>query len=549
MPYRDDWDWLRSLLTTPFTLRTLFEPHNEHLIPLPRLLFALQYRLEGMGGVFLFCVAMATYAVMGWAFWRQIRLRWPRDRQMRRFAFGLVAACLFFTYQLQSVVFVAAILFPLVEMFAVVAIAAAVAATSDRDDRAGRRQLQWWMLAAAATIGAALTTTNGLVVPAILAFLSWTDARRNRAWIAWFTLQAIFIYGYAVLVLARSNQPALAADRWSLESLTSMLAFFLTFFSSGIVYGGSVVGAVIGGVFVAAGCYAVWTVARDAGRSPQIERFAAALLMFSAATAAMAALGRSEFGVTQAAQSRYATFTLVYWAALIVWGLSRSERLAQWRGRRRLFTMSAAVACTALGLVVQVIVGVIWIAKTDNLSFASLALAAGVDDDEWIATLHPEMHHVYETRTLLVADGRWRLADERIGAVIPGPTAPVCRGSVRLMEVRPGPGWRLEGDARGTRQHGRRDRRPVADFGICPGTADGRHAEPDADGYSRSGVAAVAFRGPSRTSVGRVRPGRGWAAVPHARDGRRWQRSLLCRHRRALNSGQLQLHLEKDAAG
>jgi hypothetical protein len=97
-----------------------------------------------------------------------------------------------------------------------------------------------------------------------------------------------------------------------------------------------------------------------------------------------------------------------------------------------------------------VIVGVVWIAKRDNLAFAGLTLSAGVDDNEWIATLHPEMHHVYEARELLVAQGRWHFTDERIGVTLPPTTTPMCRGVMRLIRVRPGPGWRVEGtlDAR-----------------------------------------------------------------------------------------------------
>ena len=42
VPYRDDWDWLNFHLTSSVTFSSLFVPHNEHMIPLPRLIFAAQ---------------------------------------------------------------------------------------------------------------------------------------------------------------------------------------------------------------------------------------------------------------------------------------------------------------------------------------------------------------------------------------------------------------------------------------------------------------------------------------------------------------------------
>src|SRR6185436_4323645 len=113
IPYRDDWDWLGWLLTRPVTLRTLFEPHNEHLIPLPRLLVVLQYWLVGSRTHLIFVVALAAQLVVGWIFWREIQRRWPADKTTTAFVFGTAAVCLFFSHQLQSIVFMAAVLFPL----------------------------------------------------------------------------------------------------------------------------------------------------------------------------------------------------------------------------------------------------------------------------------------------------------------------------------------------------------------------------------------------------------------------------------------------------
>ena len=49
VPYRDDWAMLLWLMADPGPA-AYFIPHNEHVIPLTRLIFAAQYHLEGSSG-------------------------------------------------------------------------------------------------------------------------------------------------------------------------------------------------------------------------------------------------------------------------------------------------------------------------------------------------------------------------------------------------------------------------------------------------------------------------------------------------------------------
>ena len=178
VPYRDDWDWLGWLLTRPLTLRTLFEPHNEHMIPLPRLLVELQYLLEGSGTHLVFGVALASQLALAWMFLREIGRRFPHDAFTREFALGAAAVCLFFNHQLQSFVFMAAILFPLVQAFSVMAIVYALNATET--DRPG----PWFWAAGIAAACAGMTTTNGIIAPIIVALLIWVRRGSRRAAIA-----------------------------------------------------------------------------------------------------------------------------------------------------------------------------------------------------------------------------------------------------------------------------------------------------------------------------------------------------------------------------
>lgn len=442
VPYRDDWDWLHAYLTRPFTISAQFEPHNEHLIPLARLLFAAQYSIEGLDFRFSFLVALAAQLLIGWVFWRQARTRWRNDAPMRWFAWGLAAVCLFLTYQLQSIVFVAAILFPLVQLFAVAAFDAAARASADDDAPASNRTTAW-SVALAAALAAALTTTNGLVVPGIVALFGLTNRRRISIWML--IVLAASLVTYVLLYIDIVGRPwEHTAPGPPPASAMATLEFFLSFFSSGLLYGGRVAGAGVGALVFAAGCLCVLVTAWDGAKRPQIERFACGLLLFSMASAVMTTVGRAQYGVTQAAQSRYGTYTLVFWAALIVWALSRYDASRAF-ARLKLPVMAGAVIVTACALSVQIFVGLVWIAKKDNLRVAALALRTGVDDEEWISTLHPLTQVVYGTRSVLVSNGAWPLADAQIGTQTAIAVSKPCDGGVQMAKASGGPGWRVSG--------------------------------------------------------------------------------------------------------
>lgn len=173
VPYRDDWDWLNAILTAPMSLRWLFAPHNEHVIPLARIIHAWQYRLEGGQGWGLLVIAMLAQLGIGAIFWFEIGQRWSGDARL--FLTGLVTVFLFSTFQLQSIVFPAAILFPLVQLFALIAFTALLNASD-----ATSRRTRWVQAATLATWLAALTTTNGFAAAPALALIAWRQQQRPR---------------------------------------------------------------------------------------------------------------------------------------------------------------------------------------------------------------------------------------------------------------------------------------------------------------------------------------------------------------------------------
>jgi hypothetical protein len=94
----------------------------------------------------------------------------------------------------------------------------------------------------------------------------------------------------------------------------------------------------------------------------------------------------------------------------------------------------------------NVLVGTVWKAKADNIAAAGLAVAIGVDDDEWIATLHPITPVVYEGSRRLREERDPVAYDEAMGqSVASGALAACASGGATLASIPKNPGWRIVG--------------------------------------------------------------------------------------------------------
>ena len=167
------------------------------------------------------------------------------------------------------------------------------------------------------------------------------------------------------------------------------------------------------------------------------------------ASAALAAPTRASLGIVQAAQSRYASFVLPFWAALCLVGVSR---LAPHRVRAVAATTLAA-SITALGL--QIAVGEVWVAKAEHVATAACDARPGGGDDEWLATLHPSVDITREVYAALIADG-----DTSLSAPLPELSpdvvarAAICDATARVVPVPLGSGLRLHADVSAERGRG-----------------------------------------------------------------------------------------------
>jgi hypothetical protein len=435
VPYRDDWDWYLWLLDRPLTVRRLFEPHNEHVILVLRTLFALQYRLAGSGTHLVFGAAVLSQLLVGWICWREVRRRW-QDDGIARFVFGVAGVLLFFSFQLQSYVMMSAALFPLVQVFAL----ASITCMLNASEPGGRCRRLWLVLAAVASTGAALTVTNGLVVPVIIALVAWRR-REGRAVVFGFLVAAV---AGAVAYLSIVSRGGTAAS-WRQQPLGAIAGYFLTFFGSGVAYASTGAALVWGAILLVAGCAAI-LLTTDRRRAPsRLEVFSVAVLGFVMVSAAMAAPARAQFGALQAAQSRYGTYAMTYWVALLFWGASRtSERT--WRRYLRPPLLLGTLLATVVAFLLHVFIALVWRAKADNIGIAGLALESGVTDDEWIVTLHPSSAVVYSAHRLLREAGGPARGSTRIGTPLHAdPALAKCDASMSRTRVAGNGGWRATG--------------------------------------------------------------------------------------------------------
>ena len=118
VPYIDDWQWLASLQVNPLTY-SLWQPHNEHIIVLPRLLVWLDFWIWGWPGYITLIAGLVSHATIAGVLIAACR---QRPTSERRLLTGGVLFLTFLTYELQGAVFPSSVLFPMVAAFSMLAI-------------------------------------------------------------------------------------------------------------------------------------------------------------------------------------------------------------------------------------------------------------------------------------------------------------------------------------------------------------------------------------------------------------------------------------------
>jgi hypothetical protein len=425
VPYKDDWDLLLFHLTGASGGAGLLAPHNEHVIPFARLMVGWQYEWGGVTGTLVQTVALACHFAALALFWLEIRRQWPDRPVLRGTVAGAVVVCLCATYQLQSVVFGAAVLFPLVQMWVVLALVATLHATG-----AGRDRRWWWVVVVAAAIGAAGSTTTGLVTPVLVAAVAWGRGAGWRTAAPFVALAAALGIGYVAWVGIGAGAPAVGAPA-GLARTAAMVTYVAAVFGGGATGVNGALGVVVGAAMLTGMGAALLAAFRRPGAVSRVEWFALGVMAFAVVSAVAAAFGRAQFGVSQAGQSRYSTFVMQAVAALALFTASRVDRAGLSRRGRSLAAGLCVLASAAL-LAPQVYVGLLWKAKADTLAAAFLSIRSHAPDVTWLATLHPAPEVVLWVIDRVEAAGGRVVDPGLLTPVLSAATLPLCGGQWTL---------------------------------------------------------------------------------------------------------------------
>lgn len=325
VPFTDSW-----LGTVGFYLKTQEAPlafwtqHNEHRIPISKLLFWLDMRyLDGSTLLLLpvnIALLLATWAGL-WAMAnRLVGFTSARQKFGVAMALGMIALA---WMQHQNIIgpfqsmFTMAFLLPLLSFYC---FARVLDAPAD-----GRR---WYLCSLLFAVASQYCLLNGLAVLPILALFSAFGERSPRRCVAilLFALAsfAVFLVDYEIRAGSTSGLQALAQYpihliRFALVYLGG--PFYLIFHRMDVAVAAGVLAVLLT-------MYLFLTRSRYRSKPYALSLFAYIAYVFVAA--AMTTLGRYFLGLEFAVSSRYLTPTLIMWAALILLLLGRAERVDRW---------------------------------------------------------------------------------------------------------------------------------------------------------------------------------------------------------------------------
>lgn len=388
-PYSDMFDWLERYYRFQADgdlSRYLWAPHNFHHMVATFAVLALDIRAFGGGGyLFLATGAVCWAATAGMMALLGARAAGPSLRLIG--AGGAAALALMGCNALDATADInTTYVYALV--FATGAIVLAESRWSGPWPRAGAI-----VLAALAGLGSAA----GLAVwPALL-----MGALRRKAW-GW---TAAVLAGGAVAGLTYlPGERALAggANSAGANRLIEASALAINYLGLPWARGVPALGGWIGAVVLATTLAALAATWREGGR---LSRTAAALIVFSLATAAMAAVGRAGVVAPDLVPVRYAVFLIPLHVGLWITVLPSLRRLWLAQPRRM-----AAVAVTAAALMIvhQTVMGIYAVRTADENRAIIEAFHAGGRTPAMLTTIYPDLGKAQAISERLRRDGLYQ---------------------------------------------------------------------------------------------------------------------------------------------
>lgn len=351
----------------------LWEPHVQHRQVWMRLLTAFDVEVFN-GAAYPFIVtAAACIVVAAWLLWRETRAVRPPALRTTIGAF-VVMLVLTIPAAVDSAVPIF-VVYPHALFFTVVAI---VFFDGEREATGSPRWTPWRrVVALMAAAGAAFANAATLPLWPILIWTAWR-ARAGAAWITAITVTATVFIALYVQGLPLTAQAAVAPGGGAFAEWLRTADYLLTYLGLPWTRAAqlSVAGRIVGAALLIAGIYVV--VRHGLLRPPdgRLERVAVALVMFSLATALLAALGRADLDADVRVPVRYSLFVTPLHIGLL-W-LATPSLTRQWHmAERRRYFRAAALAAGVLLLVQQVAAGQAAVATTEAMRASIRRFMAG----------------------------------------------------------------------------------------------------------------------------------------------------------------------------
>ena len=318
LPFAESWlqIWAPAKGISPVSLHWLWQQHLEHRFPIPKLFLAIDLWLFHASQQFLlasiFTIQLLHLALLGWSMralggWRGAR--W-------RVGLGLAAFCLFFPSQWETFVFSFEVNFVLSCLFASLSfIGLLLHWEKSQQPPAPKAPDRFLLLSILAALGATLSLANGNILwPLLIAAALLLRLRASAiATLIFSGTISILAYFHGYIRPPESDSPFL-----SMQHPHKILEYLATYLGASwtTTYGRSAMFFGFAGLALAV--YVVCRVRLPVEHSGVFSLQLLLILTFCLATGLITALGRSSAGMAQAFSSRYQTFALLFWLALLL---------------------------------------------------------------------------------------------------------------------------------------------------------------------------------------------------------------------------------------
>lgn len=479
LPWGDMWGyWIWYLRPKEHFLVALAAQHNEHRIAVARLFFLADQRFFQGRAIFIFICIFLIQFFHAILLWRLARLAHSESKSTPVFLGSAAFVCLFSAQQYTNFTWAFQIQFVAVYFAVTSALTALMilARLSPEEWAVRSRRTQFWLVATIVIgIIASYSMANGLLVwPLLFLAACWFRVPRRERLIllaASITMWALYLRHYknptqhssireGLLNLPQSFAYALCVLGSPLDGILSAInrTFALggenwrLVWSASVGLMGLIAGAFISGYFIVKH--------RKASRADVVIVH---LLLFTTATALLIGLGRVNFPLKDALQSRYTTPALLFWFCILFLFSSLIARNSPARNSRSFLALqfaSTVILVLAIGLYQPTRIRYAHDTAV-YLSEVEAAFSAPVYDEEvWGRICHdpkamiPVVRYLQEHHLSVFASERLKWLGDPLSAHYKAVTPAHCTGSFDDIEpLAEGelPGFRVRGWAWDTR--------------------------------------------------------------------------------------------------